>query len=76
MTRSLVRLAVLVMCLALAACAGLLGLKPKATGMHPFEHRAHLPKGVSCLECHTGIALRGRARPAARPGDGDLHEVP
>ena len=67
MTRALVRLAVIVVCLALAACAGLLGLKPKTTGMHPFEHRAHILKGVSCLECHSGIASAGDVGPLHVP---------
>lgn len=48
---------------ALAACAGVLGLKPKPTRV--FPHRAHLLAGVSCVTCHTGIAAAG--------DDGPLH---
>jgi predicted CXXCH cytochrome family protein len=44
--------------LALAACAGLLGIRPTDPA-HPFEHRAHVLKGVSCLVCHKGIAGAG-----------------
>lgn len=40
--------------LALAACAGVLGIKRK-TDARAFEHRAHVLKGVSCLSCHEGI---------------------
>lgn len=42
----------------LAACAGLLGIKPRTTE-HPFEHRAHSIKGVSCTACHEGVARAG-----------------
>lgn len=52
-------LLVLVLALALAACAGVLGLKPRKTGEHPFEHRAHVLEGVSCNVCHQGVASTG-----------------
>jgi hypothetical protein len=48
------RVLFLLFALALAACAGVLGLKPKRE-VHPFEHRAHVLKGVACTECHAGI---------------------
>ena len=34
--------------------AGVLGIKPRDV-QHPFEHRAHVLKGISCLECHASI---------------------
>ena len=37
----------------LAACAGVLGTRRAPS--HPFEHRAHVSKGVNCLTCHAGI---------------------
>jgi predicted CXXCH cytochrome family protein len=45
----------LVLAILLSACAGVLGLK-NSSPYHPFEHRAHVLKGVNCVECHTGIA--------------------
>jgi len=42
-----------VIAVALAACAGVLGVR--ASPAHPFEHRAHVNRGINCLECHTGI---------------------
>ena len=38
----------------LAACAGILGIKPRET-QHPFEHRAHSVAGVPCVECHANM---------------------
>lgn len=38
----------------LAACAGMLGVKPRVATV--FPHRAHVVKGVSCVECHTTAA--------------------
>jgi len=46
---------VMLFAIALAACAGVLGLKAASTS-HPFEHRAHVDKGVSCVQCHANIA--------------------
>ena len=43
----------LVLSLLVAACAGVLGTRGKPT--HPFEHRAHVNKGINCVECHTSI---------------------
>lgn len=49
----------LVFLLSLAACAGILGIKPGgrggsggAAGEHPFEHRAHSMAGIACVTCH------------------------
>lgn len=39
---------------ALAACAGILGLR--RSGPQVFPHRAHAVAGVSCVTCHAGIA--------------------
>lgn len=49
---------VLPLALSLAACAGLLGIRPREPG-HPFEHRAHAIRGVDCLTCHEGVARAG-----------------
>jgi predicted CXXCH cytochrome family protein len=57
-------LCVMVASLSLAACAGVLGIKPKDP-QHPFEHRKHSLAGVSCLTCHVGITGAGET--------GDLH---
>ncbi len=48
---------VLVLSLTLAACAGILGTRKQPS--HPFEHRAHVTKGVNCLACHTGVGTDG-----------------
>jgi predicted CXXCH cytochrome family protein len=48
---------VLVVALLLAACAGVLGLRREPS--HPFEHRAHVLKGIGCLDCHQGVAEAG-----------------
>ncbi len=45
---------VMVLCLALAACASVLGLG-RTSPSRPFEHRAHVDKGVSCVQCHAGM---------------------
>ncbi len=61
------RLAILVLSLMLAACAGLLGIKPRDP-QHPFEHRAHSIKGIACVSCHVGIAKAGEEGPLHLPG--------
>jgi hypothetical protein len=38
---------------ALAACAGVLGLSK--SGPQPFPHRKHVVAGVTCVKCHVGI---------------------
>ena len=71
-------LTVLVFALLLAACAGILGLRPK-TGPTVFEHRGHVLKGVSCLECHSGITAAGEEGPLHLPTDANCrkcHEKP
>ncbi|MFI5298393.1 MAG: cytochrome c3 family protein [Polyangiales bacterium] len=46
---------ILTLCvLLLAACAQVLGIRPASK--RPFPHRVHvLNKGITCLQCHTGI---------------------
>ncbi len=56
--------------LLLAACAGLLGIRP-SDASHPFEHRAHVLKGISCLACHRGISSAGESGPLHLPTDAD-----
>ncbi len=58
------------MALILAACAGVLGIKPKETS-HPFEHKAHVDNGVNCKACHHGIATSGDTRAMHLPTDAD-----
>ena len=43
--------------LALAACAGILGIRPAPE--HAFEHRAHAVRGISCVQCHTRVMGSG-----------------
>jgi len=40
--------------LTLAACAGLLGIRAQKS--RPFEHRAHVIRGIACVACHTRVA--------------------
>jgi hypothetical protein len=47
-------LAVLALAFALGACAGVLGLR-REPATHRFEHRAHVLKGINCVECHVGV---------------------
>ena len=61
---------VMVFALALAACAGVLGLN-RRTASHPFEHRAHVDKGINCLECHVGADVAGDTGPVHFPTDAD-----
>jgi len=49
------RTVLLVMCVVLSACAGVLGIKPRRDD-HPFEHRAHALRGIGCTSCHSRIA--------------------
>lgn len=44
-------------CVALAACAGVLGLRRDAP--LSFPHRTHVVAGVSCTRCHTGLDRPG-----------------
>ncbi len=57
---------VLFLCVLLGACAGILGIKPR-NGERPFEHRAHVTKGVACTVCHEGIAKEVRTGPLHLP---------
>lgn len=57
---------VIVLALALAACAGVLGIKPRNTE-HPFEHRAHVVTGIACVECHDGVRSAGDTGPLHLP---------
>lgn len=50
----------------LAACASVLGIKPKELS-HPFEHRKHSLAGINCLECHTSIQRAGDEGPLHLP---------
>lgn len=52
----------------LAACAGILGLRPPSTrGI--FPHRAHVVAGVTCTDCHAGVQRAGDEGPLHLPGD-------
>jgi hypothetical protein len=60
-----------------AACAEILGLHP--AGRRPFEHRAHVLKGISCNRCHAGVASAGDEGPLHLPTTADCvscHEKP
>ena len=60
----------MVLALALAACASVLGLRRgDGSGSRPFEHRAHAVKGINCVECHEGIAEEGEGGPLHFPTD-------
>jgi hypothetical protein len=39
--------------LLLAACAGILGIRPAPE--HAFEHHAHAVRGIACVQCHTRV---------------------
>ncbi len=60
----------LLLCLLLSACAGVLGFK-RASQTHPFEHRAHVLAGVACVTCHAGIATSGDHDPLHFPSKTD-----
>ena len=69
---------VMVASLGLAACAGVLGLG-RTSPSHPFEHRAHVDKGVSCVACHAGISTESAAGPLHLPKAADCvrcHQEP
>lgn len=61
------RMAILVLAVALGACAGVLGIKPKDV-QRPFEHRKHSLAGINCLECHAGITRAGDTGALHLPG--------
>ena len=49
------------------ACARILGIREP--GPHPFEHRAHTLRGISCLTCHAGVDQAGETGPLHLPDD-------
>lgn len=60
-----------------AACAEVLGIRPP--DRRPFEHRAHVLKGINCNRCHDKIAAAGEEGPLHLPSTGDCrscHEKP
>jgi hypothetical protein len=62
----------------LAACAAVLGLRREPPS-HPFEHRAHVLRGINCVECHEGVAAAGETGPLHFPSDSvcrRCHEKP
>ncbi len=61
------RILILSLALTLAACAGILGIRPREPGM-PFEHRAHSIRGITCISCHQGVARAGDTGPLHLPG--------
>lgn len=56
----------LVLTVFLAACAGLLGIRPQRSD-RPFEHRGHVLKGISCVQCHTTARAVGDKGPIELP---------
>jgi predicted CXXCH cytochrome family protein len=58
----------MVLALALAACAGILGLRHDDPS-RPFPHNAHANKGVNCVVCHAGVELAGDTGPLHLPGE-------
>lgn len=68
----------LVLCAVLAAaCAEILGFRPP--GHNPFEHRAHVLRGITCTRCHAGISSAGDEGPLHLPSTADCrscHENP
>lgn len=64
------RLALLALALlGVAACAGVLGLRPR--GATSFPHRAHALAGVSCVRCHAGVAAAAEPPTGAGPAPAD-----
>jgi hypothetical protein len=49
------RLVAAIACVALAACAGILGLTRSSP--QAFPHRAHAVAGVACTKCHAGMEV-------------------
>jgi hypothetical protein len=67
-----------VLALALAACASVLGLRRESPS-HPFEHRAHALKGINCVVCHVDMASAGETGPLHFPTEAACrrcHEKP
>jgi len=61
---------VMAMTVLLAACASVLGLRGSSPS-HPFEHRAHVVRGIGCIECHAGVASAGAGTPLHFPSNAD-----
>lgn len=53
--KAFLRFLAITLLLGIAACAGILGIKPRDAQQHPFEHRAHSNAGIDCLACHAGV---------------------
>lgn len=58
MSRTLRILGTLAVVALIASCAAVLGLKRKKQ-RQPFEHRAHVLKGITCETCHKGVTTAG-----------------
>jgi hypothetical protein len=59
------------------ACAQILGFR--APGHRPFEHRAHVLKGITCTRCHAGVSTAGDEGPLHLPTSDDCrscHQKP
>ncbi|MFO0757723.1 MAG: cytochrome c3 family protein [Byssovorax sp.] len=52
-----------------AGCAGILGIRPP--DRRPFEHKAHVNKGINCVRCHAGIEMAGDEGPLHLPSPAD-----
>lgn len=62
------RLAALALVGVVGACAGVLGLRHNAEPT-AFPHRAHVLKGIGCLDCHAAVATAGDEDTVVLPGD-------
>jgi len=56
MGRAVKQRALVVVCVALAACAGVLGLRKNQP--EAFPHRKHVLSGIACTKCHVDIDNR------------------
>ncbi len=55
---------------AFGGCAGVRGvLGIRERERPPFEHRAHVTRGIHCLSCHAGVATAGERGALHLPGD-------
>jgi len=67
MSRTLRILGTLAVIATVASCAAVLGLKQKIK-RRPFEHRAHVLKGINCGTCHVGVTKAGETGKDHLPG--------